>query len=300
MLGHFHYIREADGTYTLEYSFPEPLRLELLSPKYFRFLSLKEIAKFRCKYGLKLYEFCFSFLNPQRDSICTPWIDEEKLRALLGCEKLYRTAKSFKQWVLNPAIKETNAVSEVTLKLNQRGRGEGHRQFQFLITRKPRALYNGLVNEIPAFCPSDEDFHKTTEERVGFEEPSPQLALPLADSPTVEPAQDSRPPLPDGTLPHEQEEEFFSLIPLSAAEKQLWFSSTRLVCFEGQPCLFFPASFQMNQVLENFSSLLQTTARNIDLFPLSFRSLSNSSPEEGLAADVVTAAEAEADAQNLA
>jgi hypothetical protein len=26
MLGHFHYIREAEDTYTLEYSFPEPLR----------------------------------------------------------------------------------------------------------------------------------------------------------------------------------------------------------------------------------------------------------------------------------
>jgi len=139
MLGHFHYIRVGDGTYAIDYSFPEPLRQELLEPKYFRFLSLEEVMKFRGKYALKLYELCYSYLNPQKSSIRTPWFEEGKLRALLGCTSLYREMKSFKQWVLDPSLRELNAVSGISVRLLRQGRGSGHRQFQFYVQRKPRA-----------------------------------------------------------------------------------------------------------------------------------------------------------------
>jgi hypothetical protein len=265
-----------DGSYIITYSFPYSIRERILNPKYFRYFSLALIQKFTSKYALQLYNFCFSFLNPQKNSIHTSWIDEEKLRILLGCERLYTSLDNFKKFVLHPAMTQVNAVSEINLKLNQRGRGEGRRQFQFLLTRKSKALPNGLVGEIPLPLP---------------EEPSPLPALPLADAPKTEktepivsnsrpPLQSSNLPLPDGYLPHEQEAEFFSKLPLSDREKQLWLSSARLARFEGQPCLIFPTSFQMSQVMEHFSVLIQTTARELSLFPLPFRALSNPSPEE--------------------
>ncbi|RKU22885.1 initiator RepB protein [Candidatus Poribacteria bacterium] len=118
------------------YQFPHTLRLKLHNPRVYAKLNLRLQNQFTSKYALVLWEVCFDYFDAERDQGETPFIPLETYRALMGVEaEEYTTFKSLNQWVIKPAIKEINSLTDYHVEVEQKRLGRRIAELKFRITR---------------------------------------------------------------------------------------------------------------------------------------------------------------------
>ena len=126
--------RIRDGICT--YAYPPYLRTKLHSPRIYTKLNLRLQNRFSSKYALVLWEVCFDYFDTDRDQGETPFISLEIFRELMGLETNdYTTFKSLNQWVIKPAIKEINDLTNYHVEVEQKRVGRRIGFLKFRITR---------------------------------------------------------------------------------------------------------------------------------------------------------------------
>lgn len=116
-----------------------PLITEL--ERNFTSYQIKQIATLTSKYAIRLYELLIAWRSTGK----TPLIPLKEFRAKLGVEETeYRAMNHFKARVLDAAIKQINAHTDILVKYEQHKRGRSISGFSFTFTQKnPRSKPKG-------------------------------------------------------------------------------------------------------------------------------------------------------------
>ena len=132
------------------YQFPHPLRLKLYNPRVYAKLNLRLQNRFTSKYALVLWELCFDYFDIARDRGETPFIPLETYRELMGLQTDdYTTFKSLNQWVIKPAIKEINDLTNYRVEMEPKRVGRKIGFLKFRITKvKQVAIQESLFPDI--------------------------------------------------------------------------------------------------------------------------------------------------------
>ena len=118
------------------YQFPHTLRLRLHNPRVYAKLNLRLQNQFTSKYALVLWEVCFDYFDADRQQGETPFIALETFRELMGVEAdEYTTFKSLNQWVIKPAIKEINDLTDYHVEVEQKRLSRKVSELKFRITK---------------------------------------------------------------------------------------------------------------------------------------------------------------------
>ena len=118
------------------YGFAPHLRRLLYNPRVYAKLNLHLQNRFTRKYALVLWEVCFDYFDTTRGQGETPFIPLQTFRELMAIEENdYTTFKSLNQWVIKPAIKEINAVTDYLVEVEQKRLGRRIAELKFRITR---------------------------------------------------------------------------------------------------------------------------------------------------------------------
>ena len=118
------------------YQFPHTLRLKLHNPRVYAKLNLRLQNQFSSRYALILWEICFDYFDTGRDQGETPFIPLGTFRELMGLQAdEYTTFKSLNQWVIKPAIKEINDLTNYHVEVEQKRIGRRIGELKFRITR---------------------------------------------------------------------------------------------------------------------------------------------------------------------
>ena len=137
------------------YEFPKPLRLKLHNPRVYAKLNLRLQNRFRSRYALVLWEICFDYFDTDRDQGETPFIPLETFRELMGIEAdEYQTFKALNQFVIKPAIKEINDLTDYHVEVEQKRIGRRIGELKFRITKVKQlpvqeSLYPDIENLPP-------------------------------------------------------------------------------------------------------------------------------------------------------
>ena len=157
------------------YEFPKPLRLKLYNPRVYAKLNLRLQNRFRSRYALVLWEVCFDYFDTTRDQGETPFIPLEIYRELMGIEAdEYRTFKALNQFVIKPAIKEINDLTDYFVEVEQKRLGRRIGELKFRITK---------INQLPvqeSFFPDIENLLPVAVELVQAEIDR-KVAMKIAD-----------------------------------------------------------------------------------------------------------------------
>ena len=137
------------------YEFPKPLRLKLYNPRVYAKLNLRLQNRFRSRYALVLWEVCFDYFDTTRDQGETPFIPLEIYRELMGIEAdEYRTFKALNQFVIKPAIKEINALTDYHVEVEPKRLGRKIAELKFRITKvKQLPVQESLFPDIENLAP---------------------------------------------------------------------------------------------------------------------------------------------------
>ena len=123
-----------NGICTYEYS--SVLRERLYNPTMYAKISLSLQNRFDSKHAQALWELCVDYLGSGREAGETPYIPLEQFRKLMGvAANMYPHYKSFSQWVLRPALKEVNAVSDLKVTADYQRKGRKVVALKFKIRR---------------------------------------------------------------------------------------------------------------------------------------------------------------------
>ncbi|MCG9134757.1 replication initiation protein, partial [Candidatus Poribacteria bacterium] len=124
------------------YQYSHTLRLKLHNPRIYTKLNLRLQNRFTSKYALVLWELCFDYFDIARDKGETPFIPLETYRELMGLPTDdYTTFKSLNQWVIKPAIKEINDLTDYYVEFEPKRIGRRIGELKFRITRsKPLSV----------------------------------------------------------------------------------------------------------------------------------------------------------------
>ena len=118
------------------YQFSHTLRLKLHNPRVYAKLNLRLQNRFRSRYALVLWEVCFDYFDTTRDQGETPFIPLETYRELMGIEAdEYQTFKALNQFVIKPAIKEINDLTNYLVEVEQKRLGRRIGELKFRITK---------------------------------------------------------------------------------------------------------------------------------------------------------------------
>ena len=137
------------------YEFPKPLRLKLHNPRVYAKLNLRLQNRFRSRYALVLWEICFDYFDTDRDQGETPFIPLETFRELMGIEAdEYQTFKALNQFVIKPAIKEINDLTDYHVEVEHKRLGRRIAELKFRITKVKQlpvqeSLYPDIENLPP-------------------------------------------------------------------------------------------------------------------------------------------------------
>ena len=127
-------VRLADGI--CFYQFPHTLRLKLHNPRVYAKLNLRLQNQFKSRYALVLWEVCFDYYDTERDQGETAFIPLKIFRELMGLEADdYTTFKSLNQWVIKPAIKEINDLTNYLVEVEPKRLGRKIAELKFRITK---------------------------------------------------------------------------------------------------------------------------------------------------------------------
>ena len=118
------------------YQFPHPLRQKLYNPRVYAKLNLRLQNRFKSRYALVLWEVCFDYFDTERDQGETPFVPLETFRELMGLQTGdYTTFKSLNQWVIKPAVKEINDVTNYHVEVEQKRLGRRVAALKFRIIK---------------------------------------------------------------------------------------------------------------------------------------------------------------------
>ena len=138
------------------YAFAPHLRRQLHNPRIYAKLNLRLQNRFKSQYALVLWEVCFDYFDTDRDHGETPFIPLETFRELMGIEAdEYRTFKALSQFVIKPAIKEINDLTDYHVEVEQKRLGRRVAELKFRITKvkQIRPLQESLFPDIENLPP---------------------------------------------------------------------------------------------------------------------------------------------------
>ena len=118
------------------YEYSHTMRQRLHNPRIYTKLNLRLQNEFKGQYALILWEVCFDYFDTDRDQGETPFIPLETFRELMGIEADgYITFKSLNQWVIKPAVKEINALTNYHIGVENKRIGRKVAELKFRIQR---------------------------------------------------------------------------------------------------------------------------------------------------------------------
>lgn len=118
------------------YAFAPHLRLKLYNPRIYAKLNLRLQNRFTHRYALILWEVCFDYFDSARDMGETPFIPLSKFRELMGiAPDDYTAFKTLNQWVIKPAVKEINELTNFFVEVEQKREGRRIGFLKFRISR---------------------------------------------------------------------------------------------------------------------------------------------------------------------
>lgn len=121
--------KEGQGCVELGFS-PTVLPHLTMLNKEFTSYQLKQIGSLSSFYSIRLYELMSQFLK-LGDRACTL----DQLRQMLDLGEKYQNVKDLRRWVLEPALKELNAGTDLTVTAEPRRAGRKIIGFTFSITK---------------------------------------------------------------------------------------------------------------------------------------------------------------------
>lgn len=83
------------------------------------------------KYSIRLYEILKSYSN-----LGELTIELETLKKMLNCQNKYKNIKDFKLWAIEPALKELNKFTNITVTVDYKREGRFIKYIHFTITEK--------------------------------------------------------------------------------------------------------------------------------------------------------------------
>ena len=127
-------VKYIDSTATLEITFaPDVVPLITRLEQHFTSYQLKQVAHLKSKYAIRLYELLIAW----REVGKTPQIDRQDFRNKIGVEdNEYIAMNDFKKRVLEPAIKQINEHTDITVKVEQHKTGRTISGFSFKFKQK--------------------------------------------------------------------------------------------------------------------------------------------------------------------
>ena len=118
------------------YAFAPHLRRQLHNPRIYAKLNLRLQNRFKSQYALVLWEVCFDYFDTDRGQGETPFIPLQTFRELMGIETdEYQTFKALNQFVIKPAIKEINDLTDYFVEVEQKRIGRRIGELKFRITK---------------------------------------------------------------------------------------------------------------------------------------------------------------------
>ena len=118
------------------YAFAPPLRMKLYNPRVYAKLNLRLQNRFTRRHTLILWEVCFDYFDTARAQGETPFISLEKFRELMGMiPDEYPAFKSLNQWIIKPAIKEINELTNFLVEVEQKRSGRRIAFLKFRISK---------------------------------------------------------------------------------------------------------------------------------------------------------------------
>lgn len=127
-------IAYVDDLAVLQVTFaPDVVPLITRLEKHFTSYQLKQVSQVTSKYGIRLYELLIAW----REVGKTPILELENFRHQLGVENgEYQKMVNFKSRVLEPAIKQINDVTDISVQYEQHKRGRTITGFSFSFKQK--------------------------------------------------------------------------------------------------------------------------------------------------------------------
>ena len=118
------------------YAFAPHLRLKLYNPRVYAKLNLRLQNRFSDRHALILWEVCFDYFDTARSYGETPFIPLEKFRELMGvADDKYPAFKTLNQYVIKPAVKEINTLTNFVVEVEQKRKGRKVAFLKFKISR---------------------------------------------------------------------------------------------------------------------------------------------------------------------
>ena len=157
------------------YAFAPHLRWQLYNPRIYAKLNLRLQNRFKSQYALVLWEVCFDYFDTDRGQGETPFIPLETFRELMGIEASeYQTFKALNQFVIKPAVKEINNLTDYHVEIEQKRIGRRIGELKFRITKvKQLPVQESLFPDIENLPPVAVELVQTGIDR--------KMALKIAD-----------------------------------------------------------------------------------------------------------------------
>ncbi|WP_216940659.1 replication initiation protein RepM [Acinetobacter sp. BY419] len=118
------------------YLTPQTIKLISRLETHFTKYHIDQVSKFKSKYSIRLYELVIKWKNQKK----TEKFEINNFREMLGVINEYKQMSDFKINVLDKAVKEINAHSDITVKYEQFKKGRVISDFQFKITLKKKSI----------------------------------------------------------------------------------------------------------------------------------------------------------------
>ena len=137
------------------YAFAPHLRLKLYNPRIYSKLNLRLQNRFSSRYALILWEICFDYFDTDRSRGETPFIPLETFKELMGIAlDDYPSFKALNQFVIKPAIKEINDLTDYHIEVEQKRMGRSVAELKFRISKvKQISIHESVFPDIENLPP---------------------------------------------------------------------------------------------------------------------------------------------------
>jgi plasmid replication initiation protein len=126
------------------YAYSPRMRELLSTPSMYAKINLYIQSKFHSSYGLALYENCIRYRSLQS----TKWFQLSQFRKLMGVEEgNYKIFKDFKKRVIDKAIDEVNAYSDINISVVYKKMGRKVDKLRFLLQERPKKIRLGCATQ---------------------------------------------------------------------------------------------------------------------------------------------------------
>ncbi len=136
------------------YRYERSLAEKLYHPDVYSKINLSVLREMNSAHALVLYENCYRYV----DIAHTPWWDVDVFRKLMSVDQMvsYKQFKLLNRAVIQPAMKEVNALSNIQLELETKRLGRTVTGLRFIIRPNPQLSLVGMeaddaINSSPAY-----------------------------------------------------------------------------------------------------------------------------------------------------